>query len=90
MRSCQRVVRESRTAEQLSVPFTLTTLTTPSTPGPFIWADDDEVPVHGGAVTATVSEPVLLLAPYSSLGLTPAHLEQARAFCSGLPRMEGA
>ena len=59
-------------------------------PGPFIWVDDDEVPVHGGAVAAAVSEPVLLLAPNSSLGLTPAHLEQARAFYAGLPRMGGA
>jgi len=35
-------------------------------------------------------EPVLLLAPTSALGLTPAHLEQVRAFLAGLPRMEGA
>lgn len=59
-------------------------------PGPFIWADDDEVPVHGETVAGAVSEPVLLLAPTSGLGLTPAHLEQARAFLAGLPRMEGA
>ena len=59
-------------------------------PGPFIWADDDEVPVHGETVGEAVSEPVLLLAPTSALGLTPAHLEQARAFLAGLPRMDGA
>jgi len=59
-------------------------------PGPFIWADDDEVPVHGETVSEAVSEPVRLLAPTSALGLTPAHLEQARAFLAGLPRMDGA
>ena len=59
-------------------------------PGPFIWGDDDEVPVHGETVAEAVSEPVLLLAPTSALGLTPAHLEQVRAFLAGLPRMEGA
>ena len=57
-------------------------------PGPLIWADDDEV--HGETVAEAVSEPVLLLAPTSALGLTPAHLEQARVFLAGLPRMEGA
>ena len=45
-------------------------------PGPFIWADDDEVPVCGETVAKAVSEPVLLLPSDSSLWLTPAHLER--------------
>jgi hypothetical protein len=40
-------------------------------PGPFIWADDDEVPAHGTTVhNATSTTSSLLIAPSTAVGLT--------------------
>jgi hypothetical protein len=52
--------------------------------GPFIWADDDEVPVHGRFVAAAFPVPYLLLAPVYEFGLQPSDLLAIRAFASDL------
>jgi hypothetical protein len=53
-------------------------------PGPFIWADDDEVPVHGSFVAAAFQVPSLLLAPVFEFGLQRSDVNAIRRFTEGL------
>lgn len=50
-------------------------------PRPFIWVDDDEVPAYRKEIEGRYPAlPNLLIAPVYDIGLTPAHLDQMRAF----------
>lgn len=50
-------------------------------PRPFIWADDDEVPIWGGKVDERYPNlPKLLLAPKRDIGLTRFHMTLMREF----------
>lgn len=50
-------------------------------PRPFIWADDDEVPIWGAKVEERYPHlPKLLLAPKRDIGLTPFHMTLMRDF----------
>lgn len=52
-------------------------------PRPFIWADDDEVPIWGAKVEERYPGlPKLLLDPKPGIGLTPFHMELMREFVS--------
>ena len=53
-------------------------------PGPFIWADDEEVAAHGPIVKAALQLPSLMIAPDPARGLTRAHLAAVRTFLEGL------
>ncbi|QNE48679.1 hypothetical protein F1C58_16610 (plasmid) [Glaciihabitans sp. INWT7] len=55
------------------------------TPGPFIWVDDDQVPMFGAAVAASVDVPSLMIAPNPELGLTRAQVDSIRAFLTDNP-----
>lgn len=53
-------------------------------PVPFIWADDNEVPIHGAFVATALDVPSLLIAPDQKIGLARAHLAAMRTFLEGL------
>lgn len=58
-------------------------------PRPFIWADDDEVPVHGTSIAADFGHlPHLLVAPDSNFGLTLEHVARMSHLLAGIA--EGA
>ncbi|SDH54764.1 hypothetical protein [Microbacterium sp. 77mftsu3.1] len=52
-------------------------------PRPFIWADDDEVPIWRDKVEARYPDlPKLLIAPLDDIGLTPFHMTLMREFAA--------
>lgn len=56
-------------------------------PRPFIWADDDEVPIWGAKVEERYPHlPKLLVAPLHDIGLTAFHMELMREFAAECER----
>lgn len=53
-------------------------------PGPFIWVDDQDVPVHGAFVKGALEVPSLLLASEPEHGITPGDVVAMRLFLEGL------
>lgn len=52
-------------------------------PRPFIWADDDEVPMWREEMADRYPDlPMLLIAPESNLGITSAHMDEMREFAA--------
>lgn len=54
---------------------------------PFVWIDDDEVPIHGDEIHARYPlTPHLLIAPVRDIGLTRFHMGQVRDFVEDVRR----
>jgi hypothetical protein len=59
-------------------------------PRPFIWLDDDEVPVWGATLEARYRDiPHLLIAPLDGIGMTPHHMELMREFVAAHGATDG-